>query len=61
MMGRQLAAQLESPAGAGHAVADQSEVAAFLSRPATYGSGVQRVERIDTHGAMVFLAAPSLS
>lgn len=37
-----------------HLVADQSEVAAFLSRPATHGGAA--VERIDTHGAMVFLA-----
>ncbi len=41
---------------AAHVVADQSEVAAFLSRPETYGPDVSRVERIDTHGAMVFLA-----
>ncbi len=37
-------------------VEDQSEVAAFLSDPATYGDGVGEVRRIDTHGAMVFLA-----
>ncbi|MBL8836597.1 MAG: AAA family ATPase [Alphaproteobacteria bacterium] len=35
-------------------VEDQSEVAAFLADPRTWG--VDRVERIDTHGAMVFLA-----
>jgi len=39
-----------------HTVADQSEVAAWLSEPGTYGVGVETVERIDTHGAMVFLA-----
>ena len=39
-----------------HVVADQSEIAAFLSTPATYGAGIHEVERIDTHGAMVFLA-----
>ena len=36
-------------------VEDQSDVAAFLSRPRTYGIDGP-VERIDTHGAMVFLA-----
>ncbi|MEM7223853.1 MAG: AAA family ATPase [Pseudomonadota bacterium] len=34
----------------------QAEVIAFLSDPATYGHGVEQVERIDTHGAIVFLA-----
>ena len=34
--------------------ADQSEVIAFLADPATHGG--QAVERIDTHGAVVFLA-----
>ena len=43
-------------AGADHVVADQSEVAAFLATPATHGAGIHGVERIDTHGAMVFLA-----
>lgn len=42
--------------GGSHVVADQSEVTAFLAKPETYGSGVENVERIDTHGAMVFLA-----
>ena len=37
-------------------VEDQSEVAAFLADPATHGEGVVEVRRIDTHGAMVFLA-----
>jgi len=41
---------------AGHVVADQSEVVAFLTDPARHGPGVAEVERIDTHGAMVFLA-----
>jgi aminoglycoside phosphotransferase family enzyme/cytidylate kinase len=41
---------------ADHVVADQGEVAAFLAAPATYGPEVKRVERIDTHGAMIFLA-----
>ncbi len=40
--------------GPSHVVADQSEVAVFLGDPATFGAGA--VERIDTHGAMVFLA-----
>jgi len=35
-------------------IAGQNEVAAFLQDPATHGG--QRVERFDTHGAMVFLA-----
>ena len=43
-------------ARANHVVADQSEIAALLSSPATYGTGIHQVERIDTHGAMVFLA-----
>ena len=34
----------------------QDEVAAFLEDPGSYGSGVDNVERIDTHGALVFLA-----
>jgi uncharacterized protein len=33
---------------------DQAEVAAFLADPATYGGA--DVERIDTHGSMVFMA-----
>jgi aminoglycoside phosphotransferase family enzyme len=36
--------------------ADQAETIAFLMRPESYGQGVVEVERIDTHGAMVFLA-----
>lgn len=39
-----------------HVVADQGEVAAFLADPASHGAGVERVERIDTHAAMIFLA-----
>ncbi len=46
------AADRQSP----HVVADQSAVAAFLSRPESFGPEVTRVERFDTHGAMVFLA-----
>jgi aminoglycoside phosphotransferase family enzyme/predicted kinase len=34
----------------------QSEVIAFLGRAETYGSSAATVERIETHGAMVFLA-----
>lgn len=37
-------------------VEDQSEVAAFLADPANHGAGAGVVRRIDTHGAMVFLA-----
>ena len=33
---------------------DQAEVAAFLADPSTYGGA--GVERIDTHGSMVFMA-----
>ena len=34
----------------------QEEVLAFLADPATYGGGVEKVRRIDTHAASVFLA-----
>ncbi|HSR71889.1 MAG TPA: phosphotransferase, partial [Kiloniellales bacterium] len=39
-----------------HLVEDQSEILAFLARPAAYGLASGPVERIDTHGASVFLA-----
>lgn len=42
-------------AGASHVVADQSAVLAFLSDPKAYGRKSSPV-RIDTHGAVVFLA-----
>lgn len=35
---------------------EQAATIAFLSRPDTYGPGTGTVERIDTHGAVVFLA-----
>lgn len=35
---------------------DQPAVLRLLGDPATYGAGVDRVERLDTHGAVVFLA-----
>jgi aminoglycoside phosphotransferase family enzyme/predicted kinase len=35
---------------------DQTEVIAFLTAPASYEPVPDKVERIDTHGAMVFLA-----
>src|SRR3546814_20734118 len=38
------------------AAGDQSAVLRLLTDPATYGGGVDKVERIDTHGAIVFLA-----
>lgn len=41
---------------AGHVVADQSDAVAFLADPARHGPEVTEVARIDTHGAMVFLA-----
>lgn len=34
----------------------QREVIEFLSRPEPYGADIGKVERIDTHGAIVFLA-----
>jgi uncharacterized protein len=37
-------------------VSDQTEVVAFLMRPESYDGTASRVERIDTHGAMIFLA-----
>ena len=37
-------------------MSDQTEVVAFLMRPESYGGTASRVERIDTHGAMIFLA-----
>ncbi len=39
---------------------DQSEVAAFLAHPRTHGDEAGPVERIDTHGAMVFLAGDTV-
>ncbi|MFQ5466750.1 MAG: AAA family ATPase [Kiloniellaceae bacterium] len=48
--------QREAPSQAAHVTADQGEVARFLGDPAAHGAGVEAVERIDTHGAMVFLA-----
>lgn len=41
---------------ADHVVADQSAVLHFLGDPTTYGLAEGEVERIDTHGAVVFLA-----
>ncbi len=35
---------------------EQQDVIDFLGRAGSYGAGVDRVERIDTHGAVVFLA-----
>ncbi|WP_340117502.1 AAA family ATPase [Pelagibius sp. 7325] len=35
---------------------NQAAVLALLADPATYGAGVDDVQRIDTHGAIVFLA-----
>jgi aminoglycoside phosphotransferase family enzyme/predicted kinase len=35
---------------------DQSEVIAFLGLPSTYGTDVDKVDLIETHGALVFLA-----
>ena len=35
---------------------DQSEVIEFLGAPPSYGAGINRVERIETHCSIVFLA-----
>jgi hypothetical protein len=35
---------------------DQDDIIAFLADPATYGPSREEVERIETHGAIVFLA-----
>jgi hypothetical protein len=35
---------------------DQAEVVAFLGDPASYPAKPDRVERFETHGALVFLA-----
>ena len=56
MTGRVPAPRIDRPAGVRHLVADQGEVIAFLTEPASYGPDIERVERIATHGAMVFLA-----
>ncbi len=37
-------------------IQNQSEVIAFLATPGTHGAGIKSVKRIDTHGAVVFLA-----
>jgi len=36
---------------------EQDEVIAFLSRPSTYDGSNQPVERIETHGSVIFLHA----
>ena len=38
----------------------QAEAIAFLSDPASYGSGIDAVGRIDTHAAIVFLAGEAV-
>lgn len=38
----------------------QARVVAFLSRPDAYSAAVDRVETIETHGALVFLAGPEV-
>jgi aminoglycoside phosphotransferase family enzyme/predicted kinase len=45
-----------APKAANHVTGDQSAVLRLLADPATYGPEVTQVERIDTHGAVVFLA-----
>ncbi|MFQ6018147.1 MAG: AAA family ATPase [Kiloniellaceae bacterium] len=56
MTAEHLAAARPAPGHGDHLVADQREVVRFLAAPASHGPGTLRVERIDTHGAMVFLA-----
>ena len=48
--------QTATASGDGQEAGDQSAVLNFLGQSATYGAGVETVERIDTHGAIVFLA-----
>ncbi len=43
-------------AGGGPQADDQRETIAFLSRPSSYGPGVERVEIVETHVSLVFLA-----
>ena len=38
-------------------VEDQSEVVAFLSDSASHGAATRPIVRVETHGAIVFLAA----
>ncbi len=45
-----------SPAAPSHVTEDQSDVLRFLGSGAAYGLGEAPVERIDTHGSIVFLA-----
>src|ERR1700680_5245847 len=40
----------------GDAAIAQEQVLAFLADPAAYGGGAEKVRRIDTHAASVFLA-----
>src|SRR5882724_3236550 len=35
---------------------DQQDVVTFLKNPLSYGNGVERVETIETHASLVFLA-----
>jgi aminoglycoside phosphotransferase family enzyme/predicted kinase len=42
--------------GGGAKADDQRAAIAFLGRPSSYGAGVDRVERIETHVSLVFLA-----
>jgi hypothetical protein len=51
--------QAMQPATAGRAragSADQAEVIAFLSDPASYAAEPECIKRFETHGALVFLA-----
>jgi hypothetical protein len=44
------------PVAPSHSTEDQSEALRFLGSDRAYGLGDQRIERIDTHGSIVFLA-----
>ena len=47
--------QSDGSSGAGNGTFDQTEVIAFLADGRAYGDPSARVERIDTHAAVVFL------
>lgn len=47
-----------NPPATSHVVADQTEVHAFLGIPGTHNL-TEPIKRIDTHGAVVFLAGPN--
>lgn len=44
------------PEGGAAPAGDQREAIAFLANPASHGAGIEKVERIETHVSLVFLA-----